>query len=529
MPEMPTGVQHREFRVRAAETSTTGREFTGVGVPWDDEIEFMGWRESFAPGSVNGAESALILWRHDEPIGKVTAARDTEAGLELDGKLSATPRGLEAAELLRDGVITRMSIGFEPEDYTTDEDEDGGVTIRYHAVRAREFSLVPFPAYDSAAISSVRSTPTAPKETTMPETLTRADLESALNARDEKLEDFERALSRVEANTGPGEPTPGTQFRSMGHLLHALATGDEQAAEFHRAYAGGTADDDLLEKTVVGDFTKWIAERTPTLNLFTKGTLPSTGMTVDYVQLPPENLTAAKVGQQVNEGDNLPGPFKITIADKSVPIETWGGWTELSRQRIERSQYNYLDKTLKVLGLGWARYAETRFKAFMSEQLAARAAEGLTLPGAPDYTDYLSAIIDAGDYYAANGYSLDGLVMSPDEFKQLALLEAADGRPLMSVYGQGTNVTGTLNLPKGNGNLAGVPVSILWDTEGVATFYDKSSLQIDLSPGAPAQLQDENIINLTKQFSLYGYAAMYAPFPGGLLPLTTATTTTPTA
>lgn len=525
-------VQHRAFTVRAKQDEagdTTGREFTGIGVPYDTEIEFWGWREKFAPGSIEGGDSALVLWRHNDPIGKVTAARETAEGFEVTGRISQTERGNEAAQLLRDEVITSMSIGFEPIEYRTEIHDDGTETIVYTKVRAREFSLVPFPAYDTALISEVRHRPNhsdSERNTTMPETLTRANLDEALQARDrelsEKMEDFERALARVETNTTPAGPGAGSQYRSMGHFLKELAKGDEAAAEFHRAYAGGTAADDVVKNTPIGEFIKWVEARLQTINMFSRGTLPPDGNTVEFVRMPAQAPDAGKntaVDRQTAEGANLKGPFKITLEDDNAQIETWGGWTELSRQRIERSQHNYLDKVLRVMGLEWARYAESRFKEYFETQLAARAADALILPGTPDYTDYLGAIVDAGDYYASAGFVIDGLALSPNRFKELALVEAADGRPLMSVYGTGTNITGELNLPKGHGNLAGVPVSVVWDTEGIGSFYDASALQIDLSPGAPAQLQDENIVNLTKQFSIYGYAAMYDPFPGGLLPL----------
>lgn len=516
---MPTpdlnAIQHREFHVRAA--NPDAREFTGIGVPWNTEIEMFGgmWREKFHPGSVENAETALILWRHDDPIGRVTTAEETEDGMQITGKLSDTERGREAYQLLKDGVITRMSIGFEPLEYTIDETDDTDA-ITYTRVRAHEFSLVPFPAYDSAKVTSVRHNHERPPMTT---TLTRKDLAEELATRDEKLEDFERSLARIEANTHHEKPA-GTQWRTMGAFLKALATGDEKAAEFHRAYAGGTEADDVLRATPVGEFIKWVEARLTTINMFTRGTLPPTGNTVEFVRMPalPKGPI---IDKQAKEGKDLVGPFKIKLEDGTAPIETWGGWTELSRQRIERSQHNYLDKVLRVMGLEWARYAESRFKDYLKTKLTERAGDALSLPATPDYTDYLGAIIDAGDYYSAHGYSLDGLALSPDKFKALALIEAADGRPLMSVYGSGINTTGELNLPKGHGNLAGVPVSVLWDTEGLGTFFDKSALEIDLSPGAPAQLQDENIINLTKQFSVYGYAAMYDPFPGGLLPLST--------
>lgn len=508
------GLLVRTAQIRAADDDAM--TFSGIGVPYNEVIEHWFGREQFAPGSVD-SEDALILYGHYDPIGRLESGEDTEAGYRVNARLSDTTRGRDVHTLMKDGVLTKMSIGFEPIEYSVSEDDEGEL-ITWTKVRAREFSVVPFPAYDSAAVETVRHRHT--KETPMPtETLTRAELDAALEGQQSKFEDLERSMKRIEANTTPAGPAAGSQFRSMGHFLHALATGDEKAAEFHRAYAGGTEADDLVKETPVGEFIKWVEARMTTINMFSRGTLPATGNTVDFVRMPPGEQDKALIGTQAAEGDNLVGPFKIALEDDSAKIETWGGWTELSKQRIERSQHNYLDKVLRVMGIGWARHAEARFKAFLAAQLAGRTADGLPIGAAADYTEYLGAIVDAGDYYAANGYALDGLALSPDKFKALALVEAADGRPLMSVYGTGTNTTGVLNLPKGQGNLAGVPVDVVWDTTGHQFFYDSAALQIDMSPGAPAQLQDENIINLTKQFSLYGYAALYDPFPGGLLPL----------
>lgn len=512
--------QHRTFEVRAA-ADTESREFTGIGVPYGQEIDLMGWRESFDPGSIQNGDTALILWRHDEPIGRVTETRDTEAGLEITGRLSTTERGNEAYTLLRDGVISSMSIGFDPEEYRVESEGTPEERVVWTKVRAREFSLVPFPAYDQATVTNVRHTDTAPrKDTTMNDTtvnLTRADLDPITN----KLEDFERSIALIESNTAQRTAPDVPQFRSMGHFLKSIATGDDQAAEFHRAYVGGTAADDVLHNTVIGEFIKWVEARMTTINMFTRGTLAPDGNVVEFVRADWANSSAA-IGTQTAEGADLPGPSKVKLVPDTADIETWGGWTELSRQRIERSQHNYLDKVLRIMGIEYAKYGEAEMKAFLNTVLTARAAEGIAMPTTPDYTDYLGAIIDAGDYYASNGFTVDGLALSPDRFKELALVEAADGRPLMSVYGQGTNTTGTLNLPQGHGDLAGVPVRVIWDTTGIGTFYDSAAIQIDTSPGSPAQLQDENIINLTKQYSLYGYAAIYDPFPEAILPLSYA-------
>ncbi|MFB9775384.1 phage major capsid protein [Brevibacterium otitidis] len=500
-----------------------GRGFTGIGVPYGEEIELWGLRERFEPGCVeldmDGVPS-LVLWRHDEPIGKITAGRDTETGFEIEASLSATERGREAAMLLDDGVITRLSIGFVPIEWRIEHDEDADTDVIVHTkVRALEFSLVPFPAYAGATVQSVRHRPTPPEQSertsAMPETLTRDDMTAALTPLTEGLDDLERQLNLLAAG-GSSAPNPGRNWRSMGEFLKALASGDESAAEFHRAFTGATTADDLTKDNFVGNFIKFVDERRKLINTFARDTLPAQGMTVDFVRLEGDTL---KAGKQTKEGADLPGPGKVNLKADNEAIDTFGGWTELSRQLIERSTVNYLNLVLKALGIKYAKATEEAFRAKLTEVMTARDSDALTLPAKADYTDWLTSIVDAGQAYEESGMELQGLLMSPDWFKELMTVEAADGRPIMSVYGQGTNVIGQVDLPKGEGNLTSVPVKVLWGETGKATFFDSAALQTMESPGAPAQLQDENIVNLTKQFSIYGYAAFIDPFPQGIVPV----------
>ena len=70
------------------------------------------------------------------------------------------------------------------------------------------------------------------------------------------------------------------------------------------------------------------------INTFDRGGLPDDGMSVEYAQLTENTL---KAGEQTAEGTDLPGPGKVKLATKSETIKTFGGWTELTRQVIERS------------------------------------------------------------------------------------------------------------------------------------------------------------------------------------------------
>lgn len=86
----PTELQHREFQIRS--TNAEAREFTGIGVPYGEEIEHWFGRETFDPGSVEDADTARVLWQHREPIGVITGTRETDSGLEVTGRISRTAR-----------------------------------------------------------------------------------------------------------------------------------------------------------------------------------------------------------------------------------------------------------------------------------------------------------------------------------------------------------------------------------------------------------------------------------------------------
>jgi HK97 family phage prohead protease len=97
-----------------------------------------------------------ILWQHnsEEPIGRPLELREDERGLFLRAQLSATARGQEAAQLLRDGVLTEMSVGFDPIHFYMDQ--SGREPVRHITeLRLWEISLVTFAANAEAKITQV--------------------------------------------------------------------------------------------------------------------------------------------------------------------------------------------------------------------------------------------------------------------------------------------------------------------------------------------------------------------------------------
>jgi len=515
------GLMFRSFAIRAKDTAT--REFTGIGVPYGETYDMgYGLFERFEPGAVDPEDNAKIFWQHREVIGRVKVGKDTDAGHEIRAKISDTALGRDAWTLLEDGVVDRLSIGFVPVEYRTETDDDGNTTIIHTKVKTREFSLVNYPAYTKAEVTKIRSAATPPpKEGTMPtdaDTLTRADLQPLLDGQAE----LERHVARM-ADAGPAE-SPVPDFANIGEFVRAIADGDEAAMEFHRAMTTGTLSDAIVKDSWVGEYIKLVDERRRVYNTFTRGTLPATGMKVEYAKLESDTT---EVAEQVNEGDALAGPGGVALTVDSATVHTDGGWTEMSFQAIQRATIAVVNTTQRALMMKYAKATEARVRAAYYAIMNAHLANvddpdaALDLAAVADTNAFLDLVVDASLIFEERGHRLEGAHASVDQFKRLIRLEDGAGNRLMTVQGTGVNQVGTLNLSTVSGTLANVKVELIGNraTTGKFSFYDSVAIETLESPGAPIQLQDESIINLTKQVSIYGYNAVTTPFPDAILPV----------
>jgi len=507
------GLIVREVAIRAA-SETQDRSFTGIAVPWNDPIDYFGdgsWVEEFDRGSVQDSDRAKVFYRHGEIVGHITANRDTDAGWEIDGYLAETSLGNDAYALLRAGSIDRLSVGFQPIEYR--RNEDGSIT--YTKVLVREVSLVPHPAYDAAAITHVRTAQPARKEPIMEtETITRAEFETQADA----IAVLERQFATLPTQA-PAAAIP--EFRSIGEFVRAIANQDEAALNLHRDFAGGILADAVVKDSWIGEYIHFVEARRRIFNQFGKGVLPAEGANVEYAQLKSNSIV---VGEQLQEGDDLTKAGKIELETKTAPKKTDGAWTELSFQSIKQATIPVLDGTWKALLLKYAANTEARARAayltVINDKIASAAAGAhLDLAAAATTDDWLDLIVDAAVAYEQRGFVLSGMNVSVNQFKRLMRLRDGDHR-LMNVYGQGTNIVGEMNLKQIDGSLAGLQVSLLdtTSTDKIA-FYDPAAMVTLESPGAPIQLQDENIINLSKQISIHGQTANTNPFPDAILPV----------
>lgn len=137
--------------------------FTGIASVFGSEVD--AWIPTIIePGAFTktlqeNSSRIKLLWQHDvhEPIGLPKKLEETVEGLEVTGKISQTARGKDALVLVRDNVISELSIGFDPIRYELENFEDGSVMRHVKELRLWEISLVTFAADPKAKIQSVHA------------------------------------------------------------------------------------------------------------------------------------------------------------------------------------------------------------------------------------------------------------------------------------------------------------------------------------------------------------------------------------
>lgn len=506
-----------------------GRTVEGIAVPFGDVIDVWGQRETFDPDTVfDGLDTAKLYYQHNQLIGSITHGENQPDGLHITARIADTQLGRDAVALLDEGALDSLSVGFVP---IEDSKDEAGV-IHRRRVRLLETSLVSWPVYENAKITDHRNNINQEGTPTMTDTDHEkwAKALEALNARQDEQADTLRSIettltSRLEP---PAASSPLNAYRTQGDLLKALVSDDQGKAEaardayrtlLERDYTGATVSATDPQPTWIADRIRIIEQKRKVATLLTHEALPAEGMSMSYLVLKTDTTTVQK---QAKEGEHLPYG-KIEFGDESAVIDTYGGYGDLSRQIIERASGTYLNTYMRALTAAYARATEHAARTALYGSIAAIADADKLAAGktAADMkpNDWVDLIVDAAARFDDVNANLDYIGVSGDVFKQIAHL-TDDGNRFLDVSGQGTDTLGTLDPAGITGRLLRRDVHLLDGApNGTAVFMDRTSVTMWESGGAPFQLQADNIINLTRQFSVYGYAAFGTTFKQGILPV----------
>lgn len=498
-----------------------GLTLAGIAVPFNTEYElFDGYREVIDPDCDFGERNVKLAREHGELIGRITEQTREPDGLHITARIADTPQGREVADLVREGVYDAFSIGFKPISNNVEQRDDGVTVVHRTAVELFEVSVTGIPAYTGAQITGQRHIdPDNQEGTTMTDTTT--ELAQLRDEMHDELRAIKSSLAHIDDTVKPAPA--GAAYRTAGDYLKALAAGDEQAREFMNATR------DLITTDDTGDNVTWIADdlkliqlRRKVMGLLTHASLPPKGMTMEYNVVATDTTATAK---QANEGDALTFG-KVTFGTKTADINTYGGYTTLSRQTIERSTVAVLNTALRALTNSYAKATELAVRAELYALIkaqrdaasnankidAAKAATAMT----PN--DWAALILDAAEITDERNTALGTLAVSKDVAKALISLTDTGSR-FLDISGKGNDTLGSFDLTGVVGDLMRVPVHILPGAEAnTAVFLDPSAVTVWES-GGPTQLTDGDAIHLTESYSVYGYMAVGATDPNAMLPI----------
>ena len=519
--------------LRLRDTNDTGDGMTleGVAVPFNQRYAlFSDYAEVIDPDCDFGTRKTVKVSReHGDLIGKLTDMRSEADGLHVVAKLADTESGREAAELVREGVYDGFSIGFRPVENRVIDSDDGVTEVHRRKVDLFEVAVTGIPAYPAAEITSQRSQTTTTNNESEAPSMGNDNEQRDVN---ERLEAFGEELRGIKATVAAGIQTDvpaelGGEFRTAGDYLKALS--DERNADHAAAIDLMRQTRDQIVTGDTGNTVAWIAndlrlieQRRKVTNILTRDTLPATGMSMEYNVVSEDTTAAAK---QTTEGTALTFG-KVKFGTKTADINTYGGYTTLSRQTIERSTTPMLNTALKALNNAYAKSTENAVRTYLydlikSQRDATQNPNNITAPAAlnamtPD--QWAGLILDAAEVMDDRNAAMTRLGVSKDV--ALALIKLKDsGNRFMDISGKGGDTIGAFDLTGVVGDLMRVPVYLLPKAPtGTAAFIDPTAVTLWES-GGPTQLSNTDPVNIVDNYSVYGYMAVAATFTDGLLPV----------
>ena len=483
------------------------RTITGLAVPYGQDANIGGsYMERFAPGAIDSVEDVKLFYGHETPIGVVVAGRETDGGYEITAKVSETSLGNDVLTLMRDGALNKFSVGFIP----VSQEQDGS-TITRTKVSLKEVSVVPFPAYAGASITEVREeSPSEPEIITESESELENNIELDVRSVQDEVAELRREIATISTPTAVAAPV--ASFRNAGEYAKALLAREDEAVALFRA-ATTTADTVALP-AFIGQINDLIVNNRPALNSFSSAALPASGMTVEYAHVSSNTLA---VGVQDPENEAL-SFGNIAIDTVSAPVVTYGGYTSMSRQVVERSTVNFVDTAIRALAIQYAKATNAAVVA----KLNSLSFTGKVFDADGGTAASLIEGVAGGAAYINNatGLNPEFILCAPDAYITMMKVVGSDGRPVVNVDGAGVNNIGSANVPGLRGQLLGLPVIV--DAQlasGVVYLANSAALQTLESAGAPVRLQDADITTLTDSISVYGYIATTVPFEGAIVKL----------
>jgi HK97 family phage prohead protease len=472
----------------------------GMAVPYGVEIEYDGMRESFAPGAFDTAAvvGKPLAYRHNEPIGVITAASNEPDGLYIDFDVVNTSLGRDAATLMRTGSSRGLSVGFAP---LESKRTQGKNAIVYTKAALAEVSLTHQPAYSTAGVGSIREDHMSVETVEDAAPAVVADIQAR-----EAIDELRREVQSVAHVAEPVHPL--AQFRSFGEYSKAVLEGFDS-----RALVDQVTDNNpgvlppvwLMQVRGIIDLGRPVI--TGVGGPQSAGT---SGLDINWPYFD-GNLTTI-VEAQANEKDEV-NSVRIDIKKGTASLATYAAGSDISYQLLQRSMPSYLDAHNRIMAASYSTVTDRKFTDDMWQLGSGTETYDLS-------ADTTGATFRATVFEASMKCEDATGVPATIVYASTALMTAIGGWESFYPAPYGVqNVSGVATASTLQVNVSGLRVVRAKWLDGAAARHaivtnGEAARWIE---DGPRLAQAENVSQIGRDIAIYGYGVTAAYLPAGIV------------
>ena len=472
-------------------------EIDGIAVPWGQRIEYAGVMEEFKRGAItpDDAIGTLLLDHHkrDTPIGVITAAQDTDEGLAITARISATSSGRDLLQLSRDGVPLGLSVGFQP---TKTRQASHGLV--YERADLMELSVVSMPAYSAARITATREeqAPMTQEPTTETREAPAVDL-APLSERIDQLE--ARIAARMEQ---PPARHVGVVDAFVAQLRDAGANGGQVRALADVLSSGNAG---LLPPAWSSEVRDYVDAERYLFRFAGSMPFPATGHTLTV----PKVVQNSTVGPRGTEKTNPPTRAYQTGSD-TFTAAWYAGGVDVALEVIWQSDPAILSLVVQDMLSQYGKY--TNLKATQDMETASAPA-GAALDTAT-YGGLISDLIGNGEAIRAEtGVFGNKLSATTASYTAILGLVDSDNRRIFATNGA-SNADGSARLDAQVINIGGVDV---FHNPAATEDVQFNSKAFRIAEKPPMTIQQDNVALLGRDLGVLGAIISLPLYPAGIV------------
>jgi HK97 family phage prohead protease len=491
-----------EMREDDANPDIAGQGY-GRAVPYGVETSIGNVRESFGANAFQPEDvvGKPLAYRHGEPIGVITAAKNEADGLYIDFNIANTVQGRDAATLIRTGSSRGLSVGFMP---TKSVWNRAKTVVQHVAASIAEVSITHQPAYATAGVSAIREGESMSVETVEE---TAPAVTADIQAR-EAIASLQEHVSTIEARsyTAAAEVHELAKYRSFGEYRLAVLNGEIES----RALVDQITDNNpgVMPPNWMTQVRGIFDLGRPTITAFGTESAGTSGTVFNWPYWTGD-LTEI-VAEQIDEKDEV-NSVRIDLLKGTATLKTYAAGSDISYQLLQRSTPSYNDAHTRIM---LNSYVQVTDIAFIAAVYGARTPQAYDITTDTTGAAFREAVFAASvAVQTATGMAAEFVLVSPAVFIKMG------GWSTFFPSNYGTfNVSGTAQANTLGVNVSGLPVILDRNLGGNAAIVSNREAAKWIEDG-PRLATVENVQQLGRDVAVYGYGASMIISGAGIISL----------